>query len=110
VDDAVLQHHLIALAIFRITASSIPRHAIANGITANDRSVPHSSSILHADGPFAPIKDGTTFSACFSRRKTTFSVLPTVGFRKGRGLAIGERRRMVQKAPTWPTIAFPTAH
>jgi len=45
----------------------------------------------------------------FLRRKTTFSVLPTVGFRKGRGLAIGERRRMVQKAPACPTIAFPIA-
>ena len=32
--------------------------------------------ILRADGPFAPIKNQTTFSASFSRRKTTFSRSP----------------------------------
>ena len=49
------------------------------------------------------------FQPVFRGGKQRLSVFPTAGFRKGRGLAIGERRRMVQKAPACPTIAFPIA-
>ena len=49
------------------------------------------------------------FQPVFRGGKQRLSVLPTAGFRKGRGLAIGERRRMVQNPPACPTIAFPIA-
>ena len=49
------------------------------------------------------------FQPVFRGGKQRFSVLPTAGFRKGRGLAIGERQRMVQNPPACPTIAFPIA-
>ena len=61
---------MLTIAI-TILISSILRHAVANRTTANDRSVPYASSILRADGPFTPIKNQTTFSACFSRQRTT---------------------------------------
>ena len=41
-----------------------------------DRHLTPNVSILHADGPFTPIKNQTTFSACFSKQKTTFSRSP----------------------------------
>ena len=55
----------------RCLPSSFPIHAIAD---CSYSQLPCRSShvyILCADGPSAPIKNQTTFSACFSRRKTT---------------------------------------
>ena len=49
------------------------------------------------------------FQPVFRGGKQRFSVLPTAGFRKGRGFVIGERKRMVQNPPACPTIAFPIA-
>ena len=64
------ENAMLTIAI-TILISSILRHAVANRTTANDRSVPYASSVLRTDGPFAPIKNQTIFSACFLRRKTT---------------------------------------
>ena len=57
------------------------------------------------------------FQPVFRGGKQRFSVLPTAGFRKGRGLAIGERRRRVLNRPCLsdhrfshsPSMAYPLA-